>query len=117
MLLPLWSLTTDAKGVVVNQEIYNVHDVTGTMKQFFRNLPDPLLTHHLYDQFIECAREWSLEGCEGCVCEGGGVREDVREEGVREGCVTEEDVREEDVREEDVREEDVREEGVQAWQT
>ena len=55
-------------GVVVNQEVYNVHDVTGTMKQFFRNLPDPLLTHQLYDQFIEAAREWSEEcGC-GCEC-------------------------------------------------
>ena len=71
MLLPVWLLTADAKGVVVNQEVYNVHDVTGTMKQFFRNLPDPLLTHHLYDQFIEAAREWSVEGWEGCVCVGG----------------------------------------------
>ena len=68
MLLPVWLLTADAKGVVVNQEVYNVHDVTGTMKQFFRNLPDPLLTHHLYDQFIEAAREWSVKGWEGCVC-------------------------------------------------
>ena len=71
VLLPVWLLTADAKGVVVNQEVYNVHDVTGTMKQFFRNLPDPLLTHHLYDQFIEAAREWSVQGWEGCVCVGG----------------------------------------------
>ena len=68
MLLPVWLLTADAKGVVVNQEVYNVHDVTGTMKQFFRNLPDPLLTHHLYDQFIEAAREWSVKGWERRVC-------------------------------------------------
>ena len=65
-LNPVWlivpSLTADAMGVVVNQDVYNVHDVTGTMKQFFRNLPDPLLTHQLYEQFIEAAREWSRRG-------------------------------------------------------
>ena len=65
--LSLPTFTADAMGVVVNQEVYTVHDVTGTMKQFFRNLPDPLLTHQLYDQFIEAAREWSEEGGWGWV--------------------------------------------------
>ena len=82
-----FSIAADAKGVVVDQEVYNVHDVTGTMKQFFRNLPDPLLTHQLYEEFIVTAREWSYWwdvcvgvwvwcGCVGvwvCGCVGVGV--------------------------------------------
>ncbi|ESO02401.1 hypothetical protein HELRODRAFT_134629, partial [Helobdella robusta] len=29
-------------------------DVAGLMKQFFRDMPDPLLTFELYDSFMEC---------------------------------------------------------------
>jgi hypothetical protein len=42
----------DAKGVVIDADVYNVHDVTGCLKQFFRSLPDPLLTHQLYESLI-----------------------------------------------------------------
>ena len=49
------TLSVDAKGVVINSEAYNVYDVTGALKQFFRSLPDPLLTHQLYGSFIAAA--------------------------------------------------------------
>ncbi|XP_061172626.1 rho GTPase-activating protein 11A-like [Saccostrea echinata] len=32
----------------------NVYDVTGLIKQFFRKLPDPLLTSAYHDSFIKC---------------------------------------------------------------
>lgn len=51
------SLYLDAKGFIVDPEIYLVNDVAGTLKQFLRSLPDPLLTHHLYAAFINAARE------------------------------------------------------------
>ncbi|XP_071786408.1 uncharacterized protein [Asterias amurensis] len=34
-------------------EEYSVHDVTGALKKFFRELPDPLLTSKLYKQWTE----------------------------------------------------------------
>ena len=30
-----------------------MHDVTGALKDFFKSLPDPLLTHTLYPKFID----------------------------------------------------------------
>ena len=51
------SVISDAKGVVIDSDVYNVHDVTGCLKQFFRSLPDPLLTHHLYESLIAVSRE------------------------------------------------------------
>lgn len=48
---------TDARGVVIDPEVYTVHDVTGTLKLFFRSLPDPLLTHQLYHSFIATMRK------------------------------------------------------------
>lgn len=47
----------DARGVFVDPDSYTVHDVTGCLKQFFRSLPDPLLTHLLYRQFLVASRE------------------------------------------------------------
>ena len=47
----------DARGVYINPENYTVHDVTGCLKQFFRSLPDPLLTHNLYRNFLDASRE------------------------------------------------------------
>ena len=52
------SLVSDAKGFIVDPETYLVNDVAGTLKQFLRSLPDPLLTHHLYAAFINAARKW-----------------------------------------------------------
>ncbi|KAJ6264135.1 Beta-chimaerin [Drechslerella dactyloides] len=34
----------------------NVHSAASTLKQFFRELPDPVLTYALYDEFIESAK-------------------------------------------------------------
>ena len=42
----------DARGVVIDTEDFTVHDVAGALKDFFKNLPDPLLTHHLHPMFI-----------------------------------------------------------------
>jgi len=47
----------DAKGFIVDPDIYLVNDVAGALKQFFRSLPDPLLTHHLYAAFINAVRK------------------------------------------------------------
>lgn len=35
---------------------HDVNSVAGLLKQFFRDLPDPLLTSENYDRFIEAAR-------------------------------------------------------------
>ncbi|KAK5239592.1 Rho GTPase-activating protein, partial [Cryomyces antarcticus] len=35
---------------------HDVNSVAGLLKQFFRDLPDPLLTREHYDEFIESAR-------------------------------------------------------------
>jgi len=48
---------SDARGVVIDPDVFTVHDVTGTLKQFFRSLPDPLLTHRLYQSFVNNMRE------------------------------------------------------------
>ena len=54
---PSLSPLSDARGVVIDPEKYLVNDVTGTLKQFFQSLPDPLLTHQLYHSFISTMRE------------------------------------------------------------
>ena len=54
----------DARGVVIDSDTYTVHDVTGALKQFFRNLPDPLLTHDLYSEFIAtCSESLYRDAC------------------------------------------------------
>ena len=47
----------DARGVMIDTEDFTVHDVAGALKEFFKRLPDPLLTHHLYPMFIEIMRK------------------------------------------------------------
>ena len=36
---------------------HDVNSVAGLLKQFFRDLPDPLFTRELYGSFIEAARK------------------------------------------------------------
>ena len=36
---------------------HDVNSVAGALKQFFRDLPDPLLTREHYPAFIEAARK------------------------------------------------------------
>jgi hypothetical protein len=31
----------------------DIHSVTSVLKQYFRNLPVPLITYDIYDQFLE----------------------------------------------------------------
>ncbi|KAK6502296.1 hypothetical protein TWF506_002879 [Arthrobotrys conoides] len=38
------------------QFFHDVNSVASALKQFFRDLPDPLLTYSLYDEFIEAAK-------------------------------------------------------------
>ena len=45
----------DPRSVMIDEDSYSVHDVTGTLKQFFRTLPDPLLTHKLYQAFLHAS--------------------------------------------------------------
>lgn len=42
----------DAYTLLVNTD---VHNITGLVKLYLRELPDPLLTHKLYDEFIVAA--------------------------------------------------------------
>ena len=37
---------------------HDVNSVAGLLKQFFRDLPDPLLTQENYHGFIEAARKY-----------------------------------------------------------
>lgn len=39
---------------------HDVNSVAGLLKQFFRDLPDPLFTSHYYTDFIHAARKESL---------------------------------------------------------
>ena len=47
----------DARGVMIDTEDFTVHDVAGALKDFFKSLPDPLLTHHLHPMFIRIMRK------------------------------------------------------------
>ncbi|XP_019855674.1 PREDICTED: arf-GAP with Rho-GAP domain, ANK repeat and PH domain-containing protein 1-like isoform X1 [Amphimedon queenslandica] len=51
----LLAFNQDPRGVVIDEDSYSVHDVTGTLKQFFRTLPDPLMTHKLYQPFLHAS--------------------------------------------------------------
>ncbi|XP_022079426.1 arf-GAP with Rho-GAP domain, ANK repeat and PH domain-containing protein 1-like isoform X2 [Acanthaster planci] len=48
------SFTEDPRTARLKEE-YTVHDVTGALKKFFRELPDPLLTSRLYKKWTEVA--------------------------------------------------------------
>ena len=50
----------DPAGVVLDPSVYSVHDVTGTLKAFFRKLPDPLLTSDYYVAFLDASRMHSV---------------------------------------------------------
>lgn len=48
-------LALDSGLVEISIEEYPVHVLTNTLKAFFRDLPEPLLTFELYDEFIQAA--------------------------------------------------------------
>lgn len=39
---------------------HDVNSVAGLLKQFFRDLPDPLFTSQYYSQFVEAARKFCI---------------------------------------------------------
>lgn len=53
------ALDTDADGTDVMSDEWSadINVVSGALKLWFRELPEPLLTYGLYHQFIEAARE------------------------------------------------------------
>ena len=42
--------------------------VTSVLKQYLRNLPNPLITYEVYDRFIETSRRWPLFACRPKLC-------------------------------------------------
>ena len=47
----------DPVAVVLDPSVYSIHDVSGTLKAFFRRLPDPLLTSAYYQAFLDAVRK------------------------------------------------------------
>ena len=58
----------DAGSDIELTEDTNPHDVACLLKEFFRCLPEPLLTRELYYPFLSTTSEWSWGGGGG----GGG---------------------------------------------
>ena len=54
----LLAFNQDPRGVMIDENVYSVHDVTGVLKQFFRTLPDPLFTHKLYESFLHASSKY-----------------------------------------------------------
>jgi len=45
---------------VLLTEEHNPHDVAALLKEFFRDLPDPLLTKDLYSAFVATCSQFSV---------------------------------------------------------
>lgn len=43
----------------MNLDDYNIHVIASVFKQWLRDLPNPLLTFELYEEFIRAMGEWS----------------------------------------------------------
>jgi hypothetical protein len=52
------SLDLDAVDVMSDEWSGDINVVASVLKQWFRELPEPLLTHALYQGFIDAAREY-----------------------------------------------------------
>lgn len=52
------SLDVNAVDVMSDEWSADINVVSGALKLWFRELPEPLLTYGLYHQFIEAARKW-----------------------------------------------------------
>uniref|UniRef100_A0AAX7SUX6 Myosin IXA n=1 Tax=Astatotilapia calliptera TaxID=8154 RepID=A0AAX7SUX6_ASTCA len=50
-------LDTDVENM--NLDDYNIHVIASVFKQWLRDLPNPLMTFELYDEFIRVMGEWS----------------------------------------------------------
>ena len=49
---------TDAGRVLLSLDECGVHDVTGVLKQYLRQLPDPVIPGNMYRQFITAGRKY-----------------------------------------------------------
>ena len=62
MCLQLREDFDSGKNVQIGDE-HNPHDVGGLLKEFFRDLPDPLLTRDLYSSFVATRSKLSIFEC------------------------------------------------------
>ncbi|KAK3744006.1 hypothetical protein QZH41_010815 [Actinostola sp. cb2023] len=46
----------DARRVFLTLDDYSVHDVTGTLKKYLRELPEPVFPDNMYRMFITMSR-------------------------------------------------------------
>lgn len=44
-------------------EEHSVHDVAALLKEFLRDMPDPLLPQELYPAFLHANRMWTQDAC------------------------------------------------------
>lgn len=46
----------------MNLDDYNIHVIASVFKQWLRDLPNPLMTFELYEEFIRAIGKWSTSG-------------------------------------------------------
>lgn len=56
-LIRLFLCCSDANGVVLKPEDYQVHEVSSALKRFFRLLDEPLMSESLYVDWIKATSE------------------------------------------------------------
>ena len=53
----LFCFLSDASLVMLTLDDYSVHDVTGTLKKYLRELPEPVCPDGMYKEFIAVSRK------------------------------------------------------------
>lgn len=59
---PRPQIDIDSVNLHSDENLTDINDISGVLKLFFRELPEPLFTHELYHGFIEAARKSDLHG-------------------------------------------------------
>ncbi|KAL9647422.1 hypothetical protein ABK040_006785 [Willaertia magna] len=59
----------DLAQLILNKEIKDIHVVAGVLKMYIRELPEPLLTHNLYEKFLDFT-SWDEESCQNEIING-----------------------------------------------
>ena len=49
----------------VNLDDYNIHVIASVFKQWLRDLPNPLMTFELYEEFLRAMGKHKLQGFKG----------------------------------------------------